>query len=58
MAMSDVRDQIQLAAPLSLVCHCWTFVVIDDKGGERIIKALGYLFHLLIFVPEDMYYRL
>ena len=41
MAMSDVRDQIQLAAPLSLVCHCWTFVVIDDKGGERLIKASG-----------------
>ena len=31
----------QLVAPLSLVCHCWTFVVIDDKGGERLIKALG-----------------
>ena len=55
MVMSDHSFQRQLAAPLSLVCHCWTFVVIDDKGGERLIKALGYLFHLFIFVPEDMY---
>ena len=47
MMMSDARDQIQLATLfLSLVCHCWTFVVIDDKGGERLIKASGYLFHL------------
>ena len=51
MAMSDVRDQIELAAPL-------TFMVIDDKGGERLIKASRFLFHLLIFVPKDMYYRL
>ena len=58
MMMSDLSFQRQLAAPLSLVCHCWTFVVIDDKGGERLIKALGYLFHSLIFVPEDMYCRL
>ena len=39
MMMSDARDQIQLAALLSLVCHCWTFVVIDDKGGKRLIKS-------------------
>ena len=41
MMMSDHSFQRQLAAPLSLVCHCWTFVVIDDKGGERLIKASG-----------------
>ena len=57
MMMSDLSFQRQLVAPLSLVCYYWTFVVIDDKGGERLIKALGFLFHLLIFVPEDMYCR-
>ena len=41
MMMSDHSFQRQLAAPLSLVCHCWTFVVIDDKGGERLVKASG-----------------
>ena len=56
MMMSDHSFQRQLAAPLSLVCYCWTFVVIDDKGEERLIKALGHLF-LLIFVPKDMYCR-
>ena len=48
MMMSDLSFQRQLAALLSLVCHCWTFMVIDDKGGERLIKASGQ-FHLLIF---------
>ena len=43
MVMSDHSFQRQLAAPLSLVCHCWTFVVINDKGEERLIKASGYL---------------
>ena len=57
MMMSDHSFRRQLATPLSLVCHCWTFVVIDDKGGERLIKALGFLFHLFIFVPGDMYCR-
>ena len=46
MMMSDHSPQRQFAAPLCLVCHYWTFVVMDDKGGERLIKALGYLFHL------------
>ena len=43
MMMSDHSFQRQLASSLSLVCHYWTFVVIDDKGGEGLIKALGYL---------------
>ena len=38
MMMSDARD------------HCWTFVVIDDKGGERLIKASGFR----IFVSFDL----
>ena len=51
MMMSDARDQIQLAAPLSLVCHCWTFVVMDDKWGERLIKASD-AFHVLSLYLE------
>ena len=55
MVMNDHSFRRQLVAPLCLVCHCWTFMVIDDKGGERLIKASGCLFHLLIFAPGDMY---
>ena len=58
MAMSDVGDQIQLAAPFyASYVIIGPFVVIDDKARERLIKALGFLFYLLIFVPEDMYCR-
>jgi hypothetical protein len=42
---------IQLAAPLCLVCHCWTFVVMDDKGGEILIKASD-VFHVLSLYLE------
>jgi hypothetical protein len=48
---SDHRCYIQLVAPLCLVCHCWTFVVMDDKGGERLIKASD-VFHMLSLYLE------
>ena len=49
MMRSDHSFQIQLAAPLCLVCHCWTVVVMDDKGGERLIKALDVYFMLYLY---------
>jgi hypothetical protein len=51
MMWSDHMCYIQLAAPLCLVCHCWTFVVMDDKGGEILIKASD-VFHMLSLYLE------
>ena len=51
MMMSDHSPQRQFAAPLCLVCHCWTFMVMDDKGRESPIKASD-VFHVLFLYLE------
>jgi len=56
MMMSDRNDQMQLATPLcALVLFVKPFMVMDDKGGEFVIKASRLCFMSLSFVPKDMY---